>query len=91
MASIGGRKIVCGPDLWLYYHGFDTTERKQDIARFYADPAGNTDVLTKYDVDYIVVSSYERSDYWVDEDALSSMYEVVFDNPEATIWRVPEG
>ena len=91
VTSIGGRRIVCGPDLWLYYHGFDTTERKQDIARFYADPAGNTDVLTKYDVDYIFVSSYERNDYWVDEDALCDMYEVVFDNPEATVWRVPEG
>ena len=26
--SIAGRTIVCGPDLWLYWHGFDTTERK---------------------------------------------------------------
>ena len=91
VASIGGRRIVCGPDLWLYYHGFDTTERKLDIRRFYTDPAGNTDVLTKYDVDYILVSSYERSDYIIDYDALNEMYTVVFENGEATVYAVPEG
>ena len=62
-ASIAGRKIVCGPDLWLYYHGLNTTERKADIARYYSDPVGNADVLDKYGVDYVVLSSYERADY----------------------------
>lgn len=63
VASIGGRNIVCGPDLWLYYHGLDTSERQRDIARFYADPAGNQHVLETYGVDYIMISSYERADY----------------------------
>ena len=61
---------MCGPDLWLHWHGFDTTERKAEIAAFYEDPAGNTAILQKYDVDYIYVSSYERSSYAVDEGAL---------------------
>ena len=91
VSSIGGRKTVCGPDLWLYYHGFDTTQRKQDLRAFYTDPADNLAILTKYDVDYIMVSSYERTEYFVDEDALSDMFETVFDNHEATIYKVPEG
>ena len=28
VASLAGRTIVCGSDLYLYYHGFDTTPRK---------------------------------------------------------------
>lgn len=91
VSSIAGRRIICGPDLWLYWHGFDTTQRKQDIAQFYADPAGNAEILAKYDVDYIYVSSYERADYWIDEEALYELFEVVFTNGEATIWKVPEG
>ncbi|MBE5811274.1 MAG: hypothetical protein E7318_10120 [Clostridiales bacterium] len=63
VASIGGRSIVCGPDLWLYYHGLDTAERQRDIAAFYSDPAGCQVILEKYGVDYIVISSYERNDY----------------------------
>lgn len=89
--AIAGRTIVCGPDLWLYFHGFNTSERAADIAAFYADPAGRADILDKYDVDYIYVSSYERSDYYVDQAALDEHYEKVFENWEATVWRVPEG
>ena len=88
VSSIGGRRIVCGPDLWLYYHGLSTDVRKGDISRFYADPAGNQDVLATYGVDYIVVSSYERNDYRVDTATLDAMYPRVYQNSEATVWRV---
>ena len=86
--SIAGRTIVCGPDLWLYWHGFDTSERKEDIARFFEDPEGNGDVLEKYDASYIYVSSYERSDYDVDEETLADLYSLVFENGEAVVYRV---
>lgn len=89
--AIAGRTIVCGPDLWLYWHGFNTSEREADIADFYADPAGHAEILDKYDVDYIYVSSYERSDYVIDMDALDALYERIFENNEAIVWHVPEG
>ena len=63
VASIAGRDIVCGADLWLYYHGLNTAERQREIAAVYADPAGSKAILDKYSVDYIMISSYERSDY----------------------------
>ena len=91
VSSIAGRCTVCGPDLWLYYHGFDTTERKRDIAAFYEMPEENIAVLQKYDVDYIYVSSYERSSYQVDEEALARLFEKVYENGEAAVYRVPEG
>lgn len=91
VSSIAGRSTVCGTDSWLYYHGFNTTERKTDIAAFFTDPRENLDVLAKYDVDYIYVSSYERSNYDIDEEALADMFEMVFSNSEATIYKVAEG
>lgn len=91
VASIAGRNIVCGPDLWLYYHGLDTTERKSEIRAFYADPVHNTDTLEKYGVEYIMVSSYERHDYDIDYAGLETVAEAVFSNREATIYRVREG
>lgn len=87
--ALAGRTIVCGPDLWLYWHGFDTTERKLEIAAFYADPEGNAGILEKYDVDYIYVSSYELADYQVNQAELNRLYEVVFSNVECTIYKVP--
>jgi len=91
VSSIAGCTTVCGPDLWLYYHGFNTGERKADIEAFYEAPRDNLDVLAKYDVDYIYVSSYEHSDYAVDQAALEEMFQAVFRNGEATIYKVPEG
>ena len=88
VASIAGRKIICGPDLWLYYHGLDTNTRKADIQRFYLDPQGNQDVIETYGVDYVMVSSYERAYYAIDTVELDAMYERVFENPEAVVWKV---
>ena len=88
VSAIAGRRIVCGPDLYLYWHGIDTAERDWDIMRFYTDPAGNADVLEKYGVDYIYVSSYERSSYDIDGEALETHYEKIFDNLEAQVYRV---
>ncbi len=91
VASIAGRDIVCGPDLWLYYHGLDTTERKMDIYNFYADPENNAAVLEKYGAEYILLSSYERYDYPVDLEGLERIAEKVFENREGAIYRVREG
>ncbi len=88
--SIGGKTIVCGPDLWLYWHGFDTSERKTDLYTFYSDPSNHEEILEKYGVDYILVSSYERDSYEVDEEALDSMFQTVFSNGEATVYRVKQ-
>ena len=89
--SIAGRTVVCGPDVWLYWHGFDTAERNSEIALFYEDPENGTAILNKYGVDYIYVSSYERSSYNVDMAALDRLYPKVFTNGEATVYQVPEG
>ena len=91
VCAIAGRTVVCGPDLWLHWHGFNTAQRKAEVAAFFADPAGQAEVLARYDVDYIYVSSYERSDYRIDYEALNELFDVVFENGEATIWKVPEG
>lgn len=88
ISSIAGRTIVCGPDLWLYWHGFDTTERKEQLRAFYADPEAHADMLREYGADYIAVSSYERSDYQVNTEALQRLYPVVFENREMTIYQV---
>ena len=89
--SIAGRTIVCGPDLWLYWHGFDTSERKEELRLFYEDPENHAEIPQKYGVDYVYVSSYERSEYDVDEEALDRICRKVFENGEAAIWKVPEG
>ena len=86
--SIAGRTIVCGPDLWLYWHGFDTAERNEELAEFYGDPESHPEIPEKYGAEYVYVSSYERQNYDVDEEGLAKIGEKVFENREASIYRL---
>ena len=86
--SIAGREIVCGPDLWLYWHGFDTRERQEEIAAFYEDPEAHPEVPAGYGAEYVYVSSYERNSYEVNEEGLGRIGLKVFENDEASIYRL---
>lgn len=88
VCAIGGRDIVCGPDLWLYWHGFDTRARQTELMLFYADPEGHREIAEKYGAEYVYVSSWERSNYDIDEEALDRMCSRVFENSEATVYRI---
>lgn len=92
VSSLAGRRIVCGPDTWLYYHGFSTGERQADIRAFYADPVGKGDVLKAYQVDYILVSGSERYNLTVDAYALAEHFEKVYESEDGgiLIYAVPE-
>ena len=93
-----GQKIVCGPDLWLYYHGFNTQERQEDIWRFYENPQENQEVLEKYEVNYIMISSYERNTaleqkgFVINQALFDQLYLTVYTSKdgEITIYQVKE-
>lgn len=90
VSGLAGRRIVCGPGLWLYWHGYDLGEREEEIRRFYADPQANADVLEKYQVDYIMIGDYERSSLIVNEEAIAARYPLAFEsgNGRLRIYRV---
>ena len=66
-------------------------QRQREIRAFYEDPENNADIPLKYGASYIYVSSYERNNYDVDEETLDRNYIKVFENSEASIYRIPEG
>ena len=94
VSSLAGRTILCSSDLYLYYHGFNTWERRAEIAAFYENPAQNLDLLEKYQVEYIYVSAYERADsqYLLNEEALEELFPLVFETEwgHNRVFMVPE-
>lgn len=92
VASLAGRTIVCGSDLYLYFHGFSTTPRKLEVQSFYEDPAAHLDLLAKYGVSYLYLSPSERYLYDVDDDALRSLFPVAFESDSGSylVLSVPE-
>ena len=88
IAALTGRNIVCGSDIYLYYHGINTNNRKDDIALMYQNPAENSHLFKKYDVEYVMISSWERSDYTVDERYFITNFEKVFTSGNVDLYRV---
>ena len=90
VSALAGRNIVCGPALWLSFHGYDLHDREADIRAFYADPEANDEVLRRYAVDYILIGEYETSSLTINEDAIASRYPCIFesDNGNMRIYQV---
>ncbi len=86
--TLCGRDIVCGPSLFLHWHGLDYQGRIAEVMAFYRDPAGQRDILDRYGVSYVYLSDWERYDLAADENALDAMFEIVYDIGSIKIYRV---
>ena len=93
VSALSGRRIICGPDLWLYYHGFDLSGRKAEIRAFYEAPEEHMATLRAYGARYILLGPGERRSMQVDEDALERLFPLIYEDPAGTyrIYEVPPG
>ena len=87
VCSLAGRQILCGSDLYVFFHGLHYSEQAGSCRRFLENPKMYTDVIEEYGVDYIYVSDYERAEFDVDTESLEEMYEIVYENPDVRIYR----
>ncbi len=90
VCSLAGRPIICGSDLYVFFHGLDYSVQASDCRRFYENPRDNQDVIEKYGVKYIYVSDYERADFDVDVQAIDQLYPLVYENDNVRIYEVQE-
>ena len=67
VAMLTGRNIVCGSTAFLYFHGLDFSERYDNVRRMYEEPENCFYQLAEeYGVGYVLMSTWERSNYAVD-------------------------
>ncbi|MDO4458999.1 MAG: hypothetical protein Q4C42_02790 [Clostridia bacterium] len=88
VASLTGRNIVCGSSAFLYYHGLDYQTQMNDARIMFENPRENEQLFNDYSVDYVLVSSYERNSYDVDEVAIAGMFPLVYSNDDVSIYKV---
>ncbi|MCI7703590.1 MAG: hypothetical protein MSP08_04520 [Clostridiales bacterium] len=86
VCSLAGRQIICGSDLYVFFHGLDYREHADNCRRFYENPELYAYVLDMYGVDYIFVSDYERAEFEVDLGYIDEHYELVYQNPDVRIY-----
>ena len=88
VSVLTGRSIVCGPDLFLYYHGIDTYERKEDIVAMFEAPEENRDLFQKYSVSYIYIGSSERANFDMDLDFFYENGSIIYDQDGIQVLRL---
>ena len=69
---------MCGPDLYLYFHGFDTSNRKRDLALMYEQPGESLGLFSRYAVSYVLFSPAESSEFLADEEWFAQRFPLAF-------------
>ncbi len=88
-ASIAGRNVFAGSNSYLYFHGFDLTEKYNIMEKMYTDEQSSPQLIKEEEIDYVYLSSYERYAFKTFGN-LFDIYPIVFDNGEVRIYAVSE-
>lgn len=87
VAALAGRNIVSGAGIYLGPHGIYDNDRAQDVKLMYESPETSEELFEKHDVDYIMISSWERSNYSISEETFDTMFPLWFSNDEIKIYE----
>lgn len=88
VAVLAGRSVYCGTDLYLYWHGLDTSERAREVEQIYLDETASPEILARCGAKYVYVSDYERYTYPGCTALLESRYEAVYEDGHRTLYEV---
>ena len=88
VSVLTGRSIVCGPDLFLYYHGIDTGERRQDIDAMFEAPTDNENLFEEYGIRYVYIGSSERSNFVIDMDYFEANGTLLYDQNGIQVYEL---
>lgn len=87
VAALAGRNIVSGSGVYLGPHGIYDNDRAQDVRLMYESPETSGELFAKYDVDYIMISSWEKGNYNISEETFDAMFPLWFSNEEIKIYQ----
>ena len=87
-AALSGRNIVCGSPIYLFYHGLNYYQREWDLRPMYEEPGKNRELFERYNVEYVLISDFERNSYEVDAAWFDENFPKEFDDGGRVLYRV---
>ena len=88
VAVLTGRKIVCGPGLYLYYHGVSYQQQEADARQMLVSPSAYQDLFAQYGIDYVFLSNYETGADRAKAEDFDALYPLIYMSDE-TYWYDP--
>jgi len=90
ISVLAGRNIVMGYEGWLWSHGIDYQKRAADIRELFLISENFDHLVKKYQIDYILLSSQERSKYGEKIFQLIQKFPLVYQSQNSMILGVSE-
>ncbi len=89
IAMLTGRNLFCGSGTFLHWHGVDYGARQRLISQMYYDPASNLKkYAAQYDIDYVLIGSYERGNYKIDTAWFEANLQKVYSQDGVMLFKV---
>ncbi|HJD22344.1 MAG TPA: hypothetical protein H9915_11105 [Candidatus Gemmiger faecigallinarum] len=86
VASLAGRQVVCGSDIYLYYHGVDYTSERNAVQQLYETPDQAS--LDAWGVDYVVFDANVAAQYDADEAWYAANASLCYQNGSCRVYQV---
>lgn len=86
IVSLAGRQILCGSGSYVYFHGMHYEEQAAAARALYETPSEA--LLARWGIDYVSISSWERSGYAVNEAFYAARYPVWYQGDGYTIYKI---
>ena len=88
IAALAGRNILCGSSSYLYFHGLPYPKWEYYARLLYEQPEENQDIFRECEVDYVLISDFERSTYEVDTVWYDRHFLKLFDDGVRVLYQV---
>lgn len=87
VTALAGRSVVSGAGLYLGPHGILDNDRVSAVREMFENPYDSKNLYEEYGVDYILISSWERNSYQIDESYFENNYDKVYSSGDINIYR----
>ena len=88
VSVLAGRNILCGPGMYLYYHGIDYQQRESQIDQMYWSGPAFELYAEQYGVDYVFISGNEYANYQVNYDYFAQNYSLIYERDGISIFQI---
>jgi hypothetical protein len=90
LINLTGRQTVMAYRGWLWTYGYDYQQLESDIIKMFANPQTNTNLFTKYGINYVVVGPSEKAIFAANIKSLSQLEttRLVHETANYQIWEV---
>jgi hypothetical protein len=85
---IGGRSILLGWNIQVYPLGYDAAEREQAVAEIFRLGPDTTELIDRYGIDYVAISSVEIRYNGADLDGFAARYPLAIEEGDFHIFAV---